>query len=240
MLPLLRDGHVVVGLDRAPAMLARAAARIARAGAARRARAARARGSARAALQRRRFPSRWRRSTASSTCESDGDLAALLPGRGRRAPAGWLAGVRRLRADTPLSRSATRTGAGARTRFRDPAERPPTIYTGPRPRRRRRAAHDVPLCARRRARRSARPRARTRLLRHRLLHPAKSKHCSSRAGLALSPAGEASTAARSTRTTSAANSTSIWHASRTQASHAPETKRHEATRSDTTRRVGSK
>ena len=69
MVPLLRDGHTVVGLDHAPAMLARAAARDRAPVAARRgARAAGARRPARASpCARRASRSPWPRSTACST-----------------------------------------------------------------------------------------------------------------------------------------------------------------------------
>jgi SAM-dependent methyltransferase len=55
LVPLLRDGHTVVGLDRAPAMLAAAARRVARLSQARRARALLVRGDLRAFAFRRRF-----------------------------------------------------------------------------------------------------------------------------------------------------------------------------------------
>ena len=69
MVPLLRDGHVVVGVDRAPPMLARAAARVARLRAELRRRALLVRGDLRALPFARSRVSRspWWPSTASST-----------------------------------------------------------------------------------------------------------------------------------------------------------------------------
>ena len=127
LLPLLADGHVVVGLDRAPAMLARAAARIARAGAARRRRALVVRGDLRALpFKRRRFSFAVAAFHTVQHCESDGELlrffrgaaAALLPG-------GWLA------FDTfaPTRLFLERRGPSGATRFRDPRSGRPTIYT---------------------------------------------------------------------------------------------------------------
>ena len=94
MVPLLRDGHVVVGLDHSPAMLARAAAAHRPPRAPRRA-GARCWCAATCAtlrVRRRASPSPSSRSTASSTWSTDADLAALLPRRPRGLiPGGWLA-----------------------------------------------------------------------------------------------------------------------------------------------------
>jgi SAM-dependent methyltransferase len=127
MLPLLRDGHLVVGVDRARPMLTRAAARVARLGADGRRRALLVRGDLRALpFTKRRF---WLAVAAFHTiqhCESDGELlqvfrgaaAALLPG-------GWLA------FDTfaPTRRFLERRGPSAPTRFRDPRTGRATIYS---------------------------------------------------------------------------------------------------------------
>jgi SAM-dependent methyltransferase len=107
MLPLLRDGHAVVGVDHAPAMLARAAAKIARLPAAARARALLVRADlrrfafrrqARAPAAHTRWPAPVRFAFAVAAFHSvqhlvaDGDLLAFLRAARRAiAPHGWLA-----------------------------------------------------------------------------------------------------------------------------------------------------
>jgi SAM-dependent methyltransferase len=127
MLPLLRDGHVVVGVDRARPMLTRAAARVARLRAELRRRALLVRGDLRALpFTGRRFSFAVAAFHTIQHCESDAELllffrgaaAALLPG-------GWLA------FDTfaPTRRFVERRGPSAPTRFRDPRSGRATIYT---------------------------------------------------------------------------------------------------------------
>jgi SAM-dependent methyltransferase len=127
MLPLLRDGHVVVGLDRAAPMLARAAARLGRLGPAAQRRALLVRGDLRTLpLARRRFGFAVAAFHTVQHCESDAELvrffravaAALVPG-------GWLA------FDTfaPTRRFIERRGPSGTTRFRHPRTGRPTIYS---------------------------------------------------------------------------------------------------------------
>lgn len=127
MLPLLRDGHVVVGLDRAAPMLARAAARLGRLGPAARRRALLVRGDLRALpIARRRFAFAVAAFHTVQHCESDAELvrffraaaAALIPG-------GWLA------FDTfaPTRRFVERRGRSGATRFRHPRTGRPTTYS---------------------------------------------------------------------------------------------------------------
>ena len=181
MLPLLRDGHVVVGLDRAPAMLARAAQRLARLGAAPRRRALLVRGDLGTLAVARRFSFAVAAFHTIQHCESDGDLlrffrgvaAALLPG-------GWLA------FDTfaPTRRFLAERGPSGTTRFRHPRSGRATIYSE-------RHVLDGSILAMTfryqpvAARGQARPRARTVSLRHRLLQPREIEALLARSGLDL-------------------------------------------------------
>jgi SAM-dependent methyltransferase len=182
MIPLLRDGHTVVGVDRAAPMLARAAARVARLAPAARRRALLVRGDLQALpITRRRFAFAVAAFHTVQHCESDGDLirffrdaaAALIPG-------GWLA------FDTfaPTRRFLQRRGPSGATRFRHPQTGQPTIYS---------ESHrlDGPVLAMTfryqpaAARAGRRPRARTVGLRHRLLQPREIGPLLARSGLDL-------------------------------------------------------
>jgi SAM-dependent methyltransferase len=130
MLPLVRAGHVVVGLDRAPAMLARAAARLAR---------LTPRARRRALLLRadlRRLPiarGRFRFALAAfhtiQHLATDRELRAFFAAAARAlAPGGWLA------FDTfaPNARFLARAAGArrwARTRFRHPRTGRATEYS---------------------------------------------------------------------------------------------------------------
>ena len=111
MVPLLRAGHVVVGVDRAPAMLARAAAR-------RRAGWRRASGVARCCCAAicARSPSRRRFQFAVAAFHSiqhlatDRELGALLRRRRARAAARRLVRVRHVRAQRAVPRPRERAG----------------------------------------------------------------------------------------------------------------------------------
>jgi len=182
MLPLLRDGHAVVGVDRAAPMLARAAARVARLGPAARRRALLLRGDLRALpLGRRRFAFAVAAFHTVQHCESDGELvrffrdaaAALIPG-------GWLA----FDVFAPTRRFLERRGPSGATRFRHPRTGRPTIYS---------ESHhlDGPVLAmtfRYRpvaTRGGPVPRARSVELRHRLLQPREIGALLARSGLYL-------------------------------------------------------
>jgi SAM-dependent methyltransferase len=126
LVPLARDGHRVVGLDRAAPMLARAAWRIGRAGAAVRDRVLLARGDLTALpARRRRFALVIAAFHTVQHCESDAALAAFLRAAAAALiPGGWLA------FDTfaPSRRFLERTGPSGVTRFRHPRTGRPTAY----------------------------------------------------------------------------------------------------------------
>jgi SAM-dependent methyltransferase len=185
LLPLARDGHGVVGLDRAPAMLRRAAARLQRLRADARRHALLVRGDLRALPLRPRFAFAVAAFHTVQHCEADADLlgffrgaaAALLPG-------GWLA------FDTfaPQERFLDRRGRSGRTRFHDPRSGLPTLYSESH---RVEAGQDGPILAMtfhyQVVDRIGRPRGRERhrSLRHRLLRPAEIQSLLGRAGLEL-------------------------------------------------------
>jgi len=127
MLPLLRDGHTVVGVDRAAPMLARANTRLGRLGVEARRRALLVRADMTAPpVGRRRFAFVVAAFHTVQHCETDealvrffrGAAAALIPG-------GWLA------FDTfaPTPRFVARRGPSGTTRFRDPRTGRATIYS---------------------------------------------------------------------------------------------------------------
>ena len=132
LLPLLRGGHVVVGLDRAPAMLARAAARVSglRPGVRRRALLLRA-DLRRLPIARARFQLAVAAFHTIQHLATDRELTRFFAGVARTlAPGGWFA------FDTfaPNARFLGRANAAAgrrwaRTRFRHPATRRPTEYS---------------------------------------------------------------------------------------------------------------
>jgi SAM-dependent methyltransferase len=165
MLPLLRDGHVVVGVDRARPMLTRAAARVARLRAELRQRALLIRGDLRALpFTKGRFSFAVAAFHTIQHCESDAELLQFFRGAAAAlAPGGWLA------FDTfaPTRRFIERRGPSAPTRFRDPRSGRATIYT---------ESHvlDGPVLAmtfRYQPVAGAGKRARTVSLRHRLIQP---------------------------------------------------------------------
>jgi SAM-dependent methyltransferase len=126
MAPLLRDGHTVVGVDVAPAMLSRAAARIARLPAPARRRALLVRADMRALA----FPPRFAFAVAAfhsiQHLYTDADLARLFAGAARALmPGGWLAFDTFAPDAQFLARAAPRPRARQRrwgtTRFKHPA-----------------------------------------------------------------------------------------------------------------------
>ena len=182
MLPLLRDGHTVVGVDRSAPMLARADARLGRLGAQARRRALLVRGDMTALpVGQRRFAFAVAAFHTVQHCETDGELVRFFRGAAAALiPGGWLA------FDTfaPTRRFVARRGPSGETRFRDPRTGRPTIYSEshrldgrvlamtfhyrPEPTGRRRA-----------------PRARSVELRHRLLQPREIEALLAKAGLDL-------------------------------------------------------
>jgi SAM-dependent methyltransferase len=179
MLPLLRDGHVVVGVDRARPMLTRAATRVARLRADLRRRALLVRGDLRALpFTERRFSFALAAFHTIQHCESDAELLRFFRGAAAAlVPGGWLA------FDTfaPTRRFVERRGPSAPTRFRDPRSGRPTIYT---------ESHVLDgrvlaMTFRYQPVARATKRARTVSLRHRLLQPREIEALLARAGLKL-------------------------------------------------------
>jgi SAM-dependent methyltransferase len=179
MIPLLRDGHAVVGVDRARPMLTRAAARVARLRADLRRRALLVRGDLRALpFTKRRFSFAVAAFHTIQHCETDIELLQFFRGAAAAlVPGGWLA------FDTfaPTRRFVERPGASAPTRFRDPRSGRPTIYTE-------RHVLDGRVLAmtfRYQFVAGGAKRARTVSLRHRLLQPREIEALLARAGLKL-------------------------------------------------------
>jgi SAM-dependent methyltransferase len=137
MVPLLTDGHVVVGVDHAPAMLARAAARVARLTPRRRRRALLVRADLRALpLGPRRSKPRFAFAIVAfhgvQHLVTDGDLLRFLRGvRAALIPGGWLA----FDAFTPHADFLARARAAGpdrrwdRTLFRHPISGEREAYT---------------------------------------------------------------------------------------------------------------
>ncbi len=131
MLPLLRAGHTVVGIDRAPAMLARAAARLRRLAPGVRRRALLLRGDLRQLPVRRRFQFAVAAFHTIQHLATDRELTRFFAAVARTMrPGGWFA------FDTfaPNARFLTRANAPARrrwarTRFRHPATGRRTEYS---------------------------------------------------------------------------------------------------------------
>src|SRR6185503_6652220 len=91
LVPLLRDGHLVVGLERAPTMLARAAARLRRLPAARRRKGLIVRGDLRAFAFRPRFSLAVCAFHSVQHLMDDDELLAFLRcARAALRPGGWL------------------------------------------------------------------------------------------------------------------------------------------------------
>ncbi|HVY40649.1 MAG TPA: class I SAM-dependent methyltransferase [Polyangia bacterium] len=126
LVPLARDGHLVVGIDRAPAMLARAAWRLGRAGRPARRRALLARGDLGALpVARGRFALVIAAFHTIQHCESDDALGAFLDGAAAALiPGGWLA----FDVFAPSSRFIERRGLSGTTRFRHPRTGRLTAY----------------------------------------------------------------------------------------------------------------
>jgi SAM-dependent methyltransferase len=126
LVPLARDGHRVVGIDRSPAMLARAAWRLGRAGAAARGRALLARADLGALpVAPGRFVLVLAAFHTVQHCESAAALAAFFEGAAAAlTPGGWLA------FDTfaPSRRFLQRRGPSGVTRFRHPRTGRVTTY----------------------------------------------------------------------------------------------------------------
>ncbi len=185
LVPLARDGHRVVGIDRSPAMLARAAWRLARAGGPARGRALMAQADLGGLpVERSRFALVIAAFHTVQHCESAAALAAFFAGAaGALIPGGWLA------FDTfaPSRRFVERRGPSAVTRFRHPRTGRVTTY---RERHAVEAGPDDPgsrILAMRfdYADAVTGGRRRTLLLRHRLWSPAEIERALARAGLTL-------------------------------------------------------
>jgi SAM-dependent methyltransferase len=188
MLPLLRDGHVVVGLDLSPAMLERAAARVRRLGPAGRRRALLLRADLRALPLGPRFAFAVAAFHTIQHCETDADLLRFFRGAAAAlVPGGWLA----FDAFAPTRRFLERRGRSGPTQFRHPRTGRPTLYSeshvvepgpgGPSQPVLTMTFHYQPLDGRGRAR----GRCQRRLLRHRLVQPAEIQSLLRRAGLTL-------------------------------------------------------
>jgi SAM-dependent methyltransferase len=186
LVPLLRDGHVVVGVDRAPAMLARAQARLTRLAAPVRRRGLLVRGDLRTLGFARRFAFAVSAFHSIQHLYSDEELVAGFHSiAGALIPGGWFAfdsfapDARFLARAVPTARQ--RWG---RSRFRHPVTGRPTLYTESYRREGQVLAttfHYQELDER------GRPRGRERraILRHRLLDSADVKTLLARAGLTL-------------------------------------------------------
>jgi SAM-dependent methyltransferase len=179
MLPLLRDGHVGVGVDRARPMLTRAAVRVARLRADLRRRALLVRGDLRALpFKERRFSFAVAAFHTIQHCESDPELLRFFRGAAAAlVTGGWLA------FDTfaPTRRFVDRRGPSAPTRFRDPRSGRATLYT---------ESHVLDgrvlaMTFRYQPVAQGAKRARTVSLRHRLLQPREIEALLARAGLKL-------------------------------------------------------
>ena len=132
LVPLVRDGHIVAGVDRAPAMLARARARIARLGPPVRRRALLVRGDFRALPFARRFAFAVVAFHGIQHLYTDDDLVAgFRSAAATLIPGGWFA----FDAFAPSERFLTRAAPGAprrrwgRTRFRHPETGRQILYT---------------------------------------------------------------------------------------------------------------
>jgi len=120
LVPLLRDGHLVVGLDHAPAMLARAATRVQRLAAPARGRALLLRADLRAFAFKQRFLMAFCAFHSIQHLRSDQELLRFLRGvRRALAPGGWFAFDVFAPEQKFLSRSSNRRWD--RTVFRHPS-----------------------------------------------------------------------------------------------------------------------
>ena len=130
MVPLLRAGHVVVGVDRAPAMLARATARLRRLAPHIRRRALLLRGDLRRLPVRRQFRFAVAAFHTVQHLATDRELTRFFAGVARTLlPGGWFAFDTFAPNRQFLARaSAPRDRRWARTRFQHPATGRPTEY----------------------------------------------------------------------------------------------------------------
>ena len=128
LVPLLRDGHQVVGLDRSPAMLAAAARRVKRLSATRRSRGLIVRADLRAFALRPRFAVALCAFHSVQHLITDGELLRFFRAVGRSlAPGGWLAFDVLPPDPAWLARGDHRRWA--RTIFRHPSTRERLVYT---------------------------------------------------------------------------------------------------------------
>jgi SAM-dependent methyltransferase len=128
LVPLLRDGHTAVGIDRAPAMLAAAARRVARLSPARRARCLLVRGDLRRLALRPRFAIALVAFHSVQHLTSDADLRRFLRAvAASLAPGGWLAFDVLPPDPRWLNRGDDRRWA--RTMFRHPSTGQRLVYT---------------------------------------------------------------------------------------------------------------
>jgi SAM-dependent methyltransferase len=182
LVPLIRDGHRVVGLDRSSAMLARAAARLGRLGPAARRRALLVRGDLGALPLAGRFTFAVAAFHTVQHCETDDELLRFFRGaRAALVPGGWLA------FDTfaPARRFLERRAPSGTTRFRDPATGRPTIYSETHVLDGRVLAMTFRYQPLGRGTDGGRPRAKLASLRHRLLQPREIEALLRRCGLDL-------------------------------------------------------
>jgi SAM-dependent methyltransferase len=128
LVPLLRDGHALVGVDRAPAMLAAARRRVARLSPSRRGRALLVRGDLRALAFRPRFAIALCAFHSVQHLYTDAELRTFFRAAARSlAPGGWLAFDVLPPDPAWLSRGGERRWA--RTAFRHPTTRERFVYT---------------------------------------------------------------------------------------------------------------
>ena len=183
LVPLVRDGHEVVGLDRSGAMLGRAATRLGRLGPAARRRALLVRGDLGALpFARRRFAFAVAAFHTVQHCETDEELLRFFRGaRDALVPGGWLA------FDTfaPARRFLERRTPSGTTRFRDPGTGRPTLYSETHVLDGRVLAMTFRYQPVGRGADGRRPRARLVSLRHRLLQPREIEAQLRRCGLHL-------------------------------------------------------
>ena len=128
LVPLLRDGHTAVGIDRSPAMLAAAARRVARLSATRRSRALLVRADLRAFALRPRFAIAVAAFHSVQHLSTDGELRRFFRAAAASlAPGGWLAFDVLPPDPSWLNRGDERRWA--RTVFRHPATGQRLVYT---------------------------------------------------------------------------------------------------------------
>jgi SAM-dependent methyltransferase len=171
LIPLLRDGHVVVGIDRTPAMLSRARVRVARLRPALRRRALLVRGDLGAFAVRRRFRFAVAAFHTIQHLEADEELRRFFQRvAGALLPGGWLAFDTFAPNASLLARTAAPTRRWGTTSYRHPTTGERLVYEESFRRDGRilvMTFHHQPVDARGRAR----GRVRRAVLRHRLFTP---------------------------------------------------------------------